>query len=53
MAPNFGLSFLGGSFAVWISVLKLRSLIHGVGWVFPRTNNILLAAITVEVWLFI
>jgi hypothetical protein len=51
--PKLWTIFLCGSFAVWISVLKLRSLIHGVGWVFPRTNSVLLAAVTVEVWLFI
>ena len=51
--PKLWTIFFCGSFAVWISVLKLRSLIHGVGWVFPQTSSALLAAVSVEVWLLI
>lgn len=49
--PKLWAIFLCASFAVWISVLKLRNLLHGTGWVFPRTNTVLLAAVAVEVWL--
>jgi len=49
--PKLWAIFLCASFAVWISVLKLRNLIHETGWVFPRTNAALLAAVVVEVWL--
>jgi hypothetical protein len=49
--PKLWAIFLCASFAVWISVLKLRNLIHGTGWVFPRTNTVLLAAVVTEVWL--
>ena len=43
--------FCLSSFAAWISVLKLRNLIHGTGWIFPRTNTVLLLVVVVEVWL--
>jgi hypothetical protein len=49
--PKLWAIFFCAGFAVWISVLKLRSLIHGTGWVFPRTNTALLTAVVVEVWL--
>lgn len=49
--PKLGVIFGCASFAVWISVLKLRNLIHGVGWVFPRTNTVLLTTVGAEVWL--
>lgn len=49
--PRLWLVFILSSFAVWISVLKLRNLIHGVGWTFPRTDTALLMTIVVEVWL--
>jgi len=39
------------SFAVWISVLKLRNLVHGTGWIFPHTNTVLLWVVVVVVWL--
>ena len=41
------------SFIGWVSVLKLRNLIHGTGWVFPRTNIVLLTAISIETWLYL
>ena len=28
----------------------MRNLIHGGGWVFPRTNTALLTAVVAEVW---
>jgi hypothetical protein len=37
--------------AVLVSVLKLQNLRRGIGWVFPGTNALLLAAVVVEVWL--
>jgi len=49
--PKLWAIFFYASFAVWISVLKLRNVIHGRGWIFPRTNTFLLTAIVVEVWL--
>ena len=49
--PKLWAIFFCAGFAVWISVLKLRSLIHGTGWVFPRTNTALLTTVVVEVWL--
>jgi len=49
--PKLWAIFLCASFAVYVSVLKLRNLIHGSGWVFPRTNTVLLVAIVIEVWL--
>jgi hypothetical protein len=51
--PKSWVIFVCGSFAVWISVLKLRNIIHGTGWVFPRTTSALLIALTVEAWLFL
>ena len=49
--PKIWIIFLCASFAVWVSVLKLRNLMHGTGWVFPRTNTALLTAVVLEVWL--
>jgi hypothetical protein len=49
--PKLWAIFSCASFAVWVSVLKLRNIIHGTGWVFPRTNTSMLAAIVAEVWL--
>jgi hypothetical protein len=43
--------FICAGFAVWISVLKLRKILHGTGWVFPRTSTFLLWAVGVEIWL--
>ncbi len=51
--PKSWVIFLCASFAVWISVLKLRNLIHGTGWVFPRSTSALLMALSVEVWLYL
>jgi hypothetical protein len=45
--------FLCASFAVWVAVLKLRQRIHEAGWVFPRTDTVLLTAVVVEVWLYL
>jgi hypothetical protein len=49
--PKLWAVFFCASFAVWVAVLKLRQLIHGSGWVFPRTNSVLLTAVVAEVWL--
>jgi hypothetical protein len=49
--PKLWAIFIFAGFAVWISVLKLRNLIHGTGWIFPRTNAALLTAVVIEVWL--
>jgi len=49
--PKVWAILLCASFAVWVSVLKLRNLIHGTGWVFPRTNTALLAAVVLAIWL--
>lgn len=49
--PKLWVIFLCAGFAVWISDLKLRHLIHGTGWVFPRTNAVLLMAIAAEMWM--
>jgi hypothetical protein len=51
--PIHWLIFLFAGFAVWVSVLKLRNLIHGRGWVFPHTNTALLTAVVAEVWLYL
>ncbi|HEY3824989.1 MAG TPA: hypothetical protein VGL82_10535 [Bryobacteraceae bacterium] len=51
--PKSWVIFLCASFAVWISALKLRNLIHGTGWVFPRTTSALLIALAVEAWLYL
>lgn len=51
--PKLWAIFVCASFVVWISVLSLRNLIHGTGWVFPRTNLTLLPALTLEVWLYL
>lgn len=45
--------FFWSCFVVWMSVLKLRKLIHGTGWVFPRTNDVLLVAISIEVGFYL
>jgi hypothetical protein len=37
--------------AVLVSVLKLRNLRRGTGWIFPGTNGLLLTAVVAEVWL--
>jgi hypothetical protein len=37
--------------AILVSVLKLRNLRRGTGWIFPGTNGLLLMAVVVEVWL--
>lgn len=39
--------------ATSISALKLRNLIHGIGWVFPQTNTVLLWTISVEIFLYL
>jgi hypothetical protein len=49
--PKLWAIFICAGFAVWISVLKLRNLIHGAGWIFPRTNVALLTAVVIEIWL--
>ncbi len=49
--PRLLAIFICASFAVSISVLKLRNLIHGTGWCFPRTDAFLLSAVVLEVWL--
>ncbi len=51
--PKSWVIFLCASFAVWISVLKMRNIIHGTGWVFPRTTSALLIALAVEAGLFL
>lgn len=51
--PKLWAIFLCAGFAVWISGLKLRNLIHGAGWVFPRTNTALLTAVAAEVWIHV
>jgi hypothetical protein len=48
---KLGLIFLLSGFAALISVLKLRSLIRGRGWVFPRTEAALLTTVVIGVWL--
>jgi hypothetical protein len=37
--PKLWAIFFCAGFAVWISVLKLRNLIHGTGWVFPSDEH--------------
>lgn len=49
--PKLGVMFVCCSFVIWISVLKLRYLIHGKGWFLPRTNTTLLFAISLELFL--
>jgi hypothetical protein len=49
--PKLWTIFLCASLAVFVSVLKLRNLWLGSGWIFPGTNAALLAAVVVEVWL--
>jgi hypothetical protein len=51
--PKRWAMFLCASFVVWISVLKLRKLIHGTGWVFPRTPTALLMALAAGAWLYL
>jgi hypothetical protein len=51
--PKSWVIFLCASFAVWISVLKLRNVIHGTGWVFPRSASALLIALAVEGCLYL
>lgn len=50
-----GLDFWAISFcaalALVVSVVKLRNLWRGTGWVFPATNNILLWAVVIAIWL--
>jgi hypothetical protein len=49
--PKAWAIFLCGGFVVFVCVLKLRNLIHGVGWVFPRSGNMMLCVLAAEVWL--
>ena len=49
--PKLWIIFLCSSFMAWVSALKLRNLIHGTGWVFPRTDTVLLATMTLGIWL--
>ena len=51
--PRLWLIFLCSGFASSVSALKLRNLIHGTGWVFPRTNTILIWVIAVKTWLYL
>lgn len=51
--PKLWAIFFCAGFAVWVSVLKLRNLIHQTGWVFPRTTTALLTALAIEVWLYL
>lgn len=39
--------------ATSISALKLRYLIHGTGWVFPRTNTLLMWIVPIEALLYL
>ena len=51
--PKLWAIFCCMGFAISISALKLRRLIHGTGWVFPRTNTVLAWVIPVETLLFL
>jgi hypothetical protein len=39
--------------ATSVAALKLRRLIHGAGWVFPRTNTILIWVVPIETLLYL
>ena len=51
--PRLWIIFSCMGFATSISALKLRRLIHGSGWVFPRTNAILMWVIPIETLLYL
>jgi hypothetical protein len=51
--PKIWIIFICAGFAVWISALKLRKILHGTGWVFPRTSTFLLWAVGIEIWLHV
>jgi hypothetical protein len=42
---------LCAALAILVSILKLRNLRCGAGWVFPASNSVLLWAVVLEVWL--
>jgi hypothetical protein len=51
--PKLWLMFFCTGFASSISALKLRNMIHGTGWVFPRTNTILIWVVPIEILLYL
>jgi hypothetical protein len=51
--PWLWLIFLCSAFNGWICALKLRNMLHGTGWVFPRTNSVLLYVLSSEALLYL
>lgn len=51
--PKLWLIFSCAGFTVCVCGLKLRNLIHGIGWVFPRTTTLALLALATETWLYL
>jgi hypothetical protein len=51
--PKLWVIFSCSAIASSVAALKLRNLIHGSGWVFPRTNTILTWVVAVETLLFL
>ncbi len=51
--PKLWLIYLCGGFVIWGSVLMLRKLIRGAGWVFPHAATALALALAVEGWLYL
>ncbi len=51
--PKLWVIFVCTGFASSISALKLRNVIHGTGWVFPRANTVLIWVVPIEVLFYL
>jgi len=51
--PKLWAMFCCMGLATSISALTLRRLIHGTGWVFPRTNTVLMWLVPIEALLYL
>jgi hypothetical protein len=51
--PKLWVIFSCAGFASSVAALKLRNLIHGTGWVLPRTNTVLTLLVSIETLFFL
>ena len=47
------LIFAFGGLAAVAGVFKLRRLIHGIGWVFPNSDTVIISAMSAQCWLYL
>jgi hypothetical protein len=47
------LIFVFGGLAAVAGVFNLRRLIHGTGWVFPKSDTVIISAMSAQCWLYL